>query len=79
MSIIEKLLLMIKFVKLFEKYCFLLNNALQSNQPVVADSNQMKILRITNIIQCRRLKTGKISKSSIESHLHWLGYVNHFH
>ena len=69
--------------KWFAKFCdgdFLLDVAPRSGRPVEVDSNQIMTLiengqhyttqDIANIL--------KISKSSIESHLHQLGYVNRF-
>ena len=67
--------------KWFEKFCagdFLLDDAPRSGKPVEVDSDQIETLiensqcyttrEIANIL--------KISKSSVESHLHQLGYVN---
>ena len=69
--------------KWFEKFRardFSLDTAPQSGRPVEVDSDQIKTLiennqhyttqEIANIL--------KISKSSVENHLHQLGYVNRF-
>ena len=69
--------------KWFVKFCagdFLLDDAPRSGRPVEVDSGQIETLiennqrytmqEIANIL--------KISKSSIKSHLHQLGYVNRF-
>ena len=60
---------------------FLLDDDPRSGRPVEVDSDQIETLiennqhyttqKIANIV--------KISKSSVENHLHQLGYVNHFH
>ena len=59
---------------------FLLDNALWSGRPVEVDSDQIETLIENN----QRYTTRKIadiltiSKSSVENHLHQLGYVNRF-
>ena len=59
---------------------FSLDNDPQSGRPVEIDSNQIETLIENN--QCYTMKQiielPKISKPSIENHLYWLGYVNHF-
>ena len=67
------------FVK-FRAGDFLLDNAPRSGRPVEVDGDQIKTLiessqcyttrEIANIL--------KTSKSSVENHLHQLGFVNHF-
>ena len=57
--------------KWFAKFCardFLLKDAPWSGRPV--DSNQIKTLRTISIIPLRWKLTFKISKSSLENHLH---------
>ena len=58
----------------------LLDDAPQSGRPVEAGRNQIETLTENN--QCHTMQeiAGilKISKSSIENHLHQLGYVHHF-
>ena len=80
----EKVLWLIKCVKSgFAKLCagdFSLDDAPQSGKPVEVDSDEIETLiendqhyttwEIANILQ--------ISKSSVENHLHQLGYVHHF-
>ena len=69
--------------KWFAKFCagdFSLDDAPQSDRPVEVDSNEMEIIIENN--QCYTMQEIadilKISKSSIENHLHQLGYVHHF-
>ena len=69
--------------KLFAKFHagdFLLDNAPQSGWPAEVDRDQIKTLIENN--QCYTTREIsyilKISKSSVETHLHQLGYVNHF-
>ena len=70
-------------LKWFVKFCaedFLLDDAPWSGRPVEIDSDQMETLIESN--QCCTMQEIadilKISKSSVENHLHQLGYVNHF-
>ena len=67
------------FVK-FRAGDFLLNNAPRSGRPVEVDSNQIKTLIENN--QCYTTweitSILKISKASVENHLHQLGYVHCF-
>ena len=59
---------------------FSLNNALHSSRPVEVNNDQFKTL-IENSLCYTLLETAdilEISVSSVENHLHWLGYVNHF-
>ena len=69
--------------KWFAKFCardFLLDDAPWSDRPVEVDSDQIETLIENN----QRYTTQeiadilKISKSSVENHLHQLGYVNCF-
>ena len=56
-----------------------LDDAPWSSKPVEVDSGQIKTL-IENSQCCTTLETAdilEISKSSIENHLHQLGYVHH--
>ena len=69
--------------KWFAKFCagdFSLDDAPQSDRPVEVDSNEMEIIIENN--QCYTMQEIadilKISKSSIENHLHQLGYVHPF-
>ena len=59
---------------------FSLDDAPRSGRPVEVDSDHMETLNENN--QCYTTREIadilKISKSSIENHLHQLGYVNHF-
>ena len=59
---------------------FSLDNSPWSGRPVEVDSDQIETLIENN--QCYTTQEIadilKISKSSVESHLHQLGYVNHF-
>ena len=73
----EKVLCHIEHVK-SGLQSFMLENAAWSGRPVEVDSNQIKTLRTISIIPLRWKLTFKISKSSLENHLHQLGYVNHF-
>ena len=67
--------------KWFAKFCagdFLLDNAPRSGRPVEVYSDQIETVIENN--QCYTMReianTLKISKSSVENHLHQLGYVN---
>ena len=69
--------------KWFAKFCagdFSLDIAPRWGRPVEVDSNQTETLIENN--QCYTMREIadilKISKSSVENHLHQLGYVNHF-
>ena len=69
--------------KWFAKFCagdFLLDDAPRSGRPVEVDSDQIKTLIENN--QCYTMQEIadilKISKSSVENHLHQVGYVNRF-
>ena len=59
---------------------FLLDDFPQSGRPVEADSYQIKTFNENN--QCYtmwgRADIFKTSTSSVENHLHQLGYINHF-
>ena len=59
---------------------FLLDDAPWSGRPVEVDSDQIEILTENNQRYTTRETADilKIFKSSIENHLHQLGYVNHF-
>ena len=59
---------------------FLLDEAPRSGRPVEVDSDQMETLTENNQRYTMRgiADILKISKSSVENHLHQLGYVNHF-
>ena len=67
------------FVK-FHAGDFSLDDAPWSHRPVEVDSNQIEILIQNNQCYTTREIANilKISKSSVENHLHQLGYVNHF-
>ena len=59
---------------------FSLNDALHSGRPVEVNNDEINTL-IENSLCYTRLDTAdtlEISRSSVENHLHWLGYVNHF-
>ena len=59
---------------------FSLDDVPQSGRPVEVDSNQIKAL-IKNNQHYAKWEIGdilKIIKSSIQCHLHQLGYLNHF-
>ena len=71
------------YQKWFVKFCardFLLDDAPRSGRPVEVDSDQIETLTENN----QRFSTWeiadilKMSKSSVENHLHQLGYVNCF-
>ena len=69
--------------KRFAKFCagdFSLDDAPRSGRPLEVDSDQIETLIENN--QCYTTQEIadilKISKSSVENHLHHLGYVNHF-
>ena len=69
--------------KWFAKFCagdFLLDHAPQSDRPVEVDSDQIKTLIENNQCYATREIADilKISKSSVENHLHQLGYVHRF-
>ena len=69
--------------KWFAKFCaggFLLDNAPRSGRPVEVDSGQIETLIENNqrYITWEIADILKISKSSVENHLHQLGCVNHF-
>ena len=67
------------FVK-FSAGDFSLDDAPRSNRPVEVDGDQIRII-IENSQHYTTWEIAdilKISKSSIENHLHQLGYVNHF-
>ena len=69
--------------KWFEKFRagdFLLDDAPRSGRPVEVDSDQIKTLTENNQCYTTREIANilKISKSSVENHLHQLGYVNCF-
>ena len=68
-----------KWFAMFHSGDFSLDNAPQSGRPVEVDSNQIETLIENN--QCYTTREIadilKISKSSVENHLHQLGYVNH--
>ena len=58
---------------------FLLDDAPRSGRPVEVDSDQMETLIENNQRYTREIADIlKISKSSVENHLHQLGYVNRF-
>ena len=65
----EKVLCHIEHVK-SGLQSFMLENAAWSGRPVEVDSNQIKTLRTISIIPLRWKLTFKISKSSLENHLH---------
>ena len=67
------------FVK-FHAGDFSLDNAPRLGRPVEIDSNQIKTIIENNQRYTMREIADilKISKSSVENHLHQLGYVNHF-
>ena len=54
---------------------FSLNDALHSSRPVEVNNDEIKTL-IENSLETADIL--EISRSSVENHLHWLGYVNHF-
>ena len=69
--------------KWFEEFYagdFSLDDAPQSGRSVDVDSNQIETLIENNHHYARREIANilKISKSSVENHLHQLGCVNHF-
>ena len=69
--------------KWFAKFCagdFLLDDAPQTGRPVEVDSNQIETLIKNNQCYTSReiVDILKISKSSVENHLHQLGYVHRF-
>ena len=77
----EEVLCLIECQKWFVKFCagdFLLHNAPWSGRPVKVDNEQIETLIENN--QCYTPQEIadilKISKSSVENHLHYLGYVN---
>ena len=59
---------------------FSLDDAPRLERPVEVDSDQIKTLIENNQRYTMReiVDTLKISKSSVENHLHQLGYVKHF-
>ena len=59
---------------------FSLDNAPWSGRPVEVDSDQIETLIENNQHYIMREVADilKISKSSVENHLHQLGYMNHF-
>ena len=70
-------------LKWFAKFCtgdFSLDDAPQLSIPVATDSYQVKILIESNqcYIMWETPNVLKISKSSIDNHLHQFSYVNHF-
>ena len=70
--------------KWFAKLCagdFLLDDAPRLGRPVEVDSNQIETVTENNQHYTTREIANilKISKSSIENHLHQLGNVNRFH
>ena len=67
-----------KWFAKFQAGDFLLDNAPWSGTPVEVDSNQIKTLTEKNQHYTTRVIANifKISKSSIENHLHQVGYVN---
>ena len=69
-----------KWFAMFRAGDFSLDDAPQSGRPVEVDSDQIKILIENNQSYTTReiANTLKIFKSSTESHLHQLGYVNRF-
>ena len=69
--------------KWFVKFCardFSLDDDPQSGRPVEVDSDQIEILIENNQSYTMREIANilKISKASVENHLHQLGYVNRF-
>ena len=69
--------------KQLAKFCagdFSLDNAPRLGKPVEVDSDQIEILIENNqhYTTWERADILKISKPSIENHLHQLGYVHHF-
>ena len=69
--------------KWFVKFCagdFSLDDAPQSGRPIEVDSDQIETLIENNQRYTTREIADilKIPKSSVENHLHQLGYVNHF-
>ena len=71
---------MSKWFAKFRAGDFLLDNVPQSGRSVEVDSDQMETLTENNQRYTTRNIADilKISKSSVENHLHQLGYVNHF-
>ena len=67
------------FVK-FHAGDFSLDNVPVSGRPVEVDSDQIKTLTENNQHYTMQERIGilKISKLSIENHLYYFGYVNHF-
>ena len=67
------------FVK-FHAGDFSLDNVPLSGRPVEVDSDQIKTLTENNQHYTMQERIGilKISKLSIENHLYYFGYVNHF-
>ena len=66
--------------KWFAKFCagdFSLDDAPQLSRPVEVDSNQIETLTENNQ-HFTTWEILKISKLSVENHLHQLGYVHHF-
>ena len=59
---------------------FSLDDAPRSGRPVEVDSDQIKTVIENNQRYTKRERADilKISRSSVENHLHQLGYVNHF-
>ena len=57
---------------------FSLYDAPQSGRPVEVDSNQIKTASNQHYTTREIVNILKISKSSVENHLHQHGYVNHF-
>ena len=69
-----------KWFAKFRAEDFSLDNASRSGRPVEVDSDQIETI-VENNQRYTMQKIAdilKISKSSIENHLHQLGYVNHF-
>ena len=69
--------------KWFTKFCtgdFSLDDAQRWGRPVEVESNQIETLIENNQHYTTQEIADilKISKSSVENHLHQLGYVNHF-
>ena len=69
--------------KWFANFCagaFSLDDAPRLGRPVEVDSDQIETLIENNQRYTTRKIADilKISKSSVENHLHQLGYVNHF-
>ena len=79
----KKVLWLIKRVKWFAKFCAgdcSLDDVLRSSRPVEVDSDQIETFIENNQCYTTREVANilKISKSSVENHLHQLGYVNLF-